>query len=91
MRFIVREFVLQQSLARQSHGGLTVLVRMLKNWRMHRVCQQMLEFDDHVLKDIGLAREDLRQLMAQLRAMPLDADVPWELERRRLLASRQIL
>lgn len=81
----MREFVLQQSLVRQSGGGFSVVVRMIKNWRMQKAYRQMMALEDHMLKDIGLNRDDLHQLMS----MPLDADVPWELERRRLLASRK--
>jgi len=81
----MREFVVQQSLTRQSYGGFSVVVRMFRNWRMQKTYRHMQGLEDHMLRDIGLSREDLRQLMA----MPLDADVAWELERRRLLASRQ--
>lgn len=81
----MREYILEQAQSRQPHGGLTMLVRMVKNWRARRQLRQLASLDDHLLRDVGLSREELRALARQ----PLTLDTQWEADRLRLIASRE--
>ncbi len=81
----MREYILEQAHSRQPHGALTMLVRMVKNWRGRRQLRQLASLDDHLLRDVGLSRDALRTLARQ----PLTVDLQWEADRLRLIASRE--
>ena len=80
----MRNYALNEARSRLAYGRLTVVLRVVKNWRARRAMKALYSFDDHMLRDIGLTRSDLDRLLRQ----PLSADIAWESERLRLLASR---
>lgn len=81
----MREYILEQAQSRQPYGGLSMLVRVVKNWRARREMRHLASLDDYLLRDIGLSREELRALM---RA-PLTLDVQWEAERLERLSAHE--
>ncbi len=38
----------------------SIVSNLLHNWRAHKEIAKLSKFDDHMLRDIGLARGDLR-------------------------------
>lgn len=74
----MREYALHQA-SQEFHGLLFGdLRRAVKNWLKRRMLRQVQDLDDHILKDIGLSREDVTQAVD----LPLAYDPILELERR---------
>ena len=73
----MRDYVLTQSQSRQAYGMLTVVTRLVRNWKHHRDLEKLLKLDDYLLRDMGLTRH----LLLHLTALPLTVDVDWEQER----------
>jgi uncharacterized protein YjiS (DUF1127 family) len=73
-------FIAQQGESTDS-GFLSTLVRHLRNgfrsWRSRRGILPLAEFDDHLLADIGLTRDDVRRALD----LPLSHDPGMELQR----------
>ncbi|MFO1131178.1 MAG: DUF1127 domain-containing protein [Hyphomicrobiales bacterium] len=81
----MRDYILTESLARDSAFVFPKLRRMLRSWFVRRDLRTLEAFDDYMLSDIGLTRGDLRHL----RSLPLDVDLPHEMERLRETRSRR--
>lgn len=75
----MRDYILTQSIARDSTYAFPKLRRMIRSWFLKRSLKALDQLEDHVLFDIGLARSELRHLCA----MPLDVDLPAEMVRLR--------
>jgi uncharacterized protein YjiS (DUF1127 family) len=73
----MRDYVLTQSQSRQAYGRLTVVARMVRNWKHHRDLEKLLKLDDYLLRDMGLTRD----VVLHLTSLPLTVDVDWERER----------
>jgi uncharacterized protein YjiS (DUF1127 family) len=73
----MRDYVLTQSQSRQGFGCLTVVARMVRNWKHHRDLEKLLKLDDYLLRDMGLTRD----VVLHLTSLPLTVDVDWERER----------
>jgi uncharacterized protein YjiS (DUF1127 family) len=73
----MRDYVLTQAQSRPSYGVLTLVVRLLRNWKHHRDLEKLLAMDDYLLRDLGLTRDVVRHLAS----LPLTVDVDWERER----------
>jgi uncharacterized protein YjiS (DUF1127 family) len=73
----MRDYVLRQSQSRQAYGRLTVVARVIRNWKHHRDLEKLLKLNDYLLRDMGLTRHVVQHLLA----MPLTMDVDWERER----------
>ena len=73
----MRDYVLTQSQSRQAHGMLTVVARLVRNWKHHRDLEKLLKLDDYLLRDMGLTRG----VVLHLAGLPLTVDVDWERER----------
>lgn len=80
----MRDYILTESIARDSTFAFPKLRRMVRNWVFKRTLKALNQLDDHVLHDIGLARDELRHLTA----LPLDIDLLAELIRLRDLRAR---
>lgn len=78
----MRGYVLWESQSRLAYGRFTVVLRVLRNWQHRKDLKRLLALDDYMLRDIGLTRDVLQQLMR----LPLTADADWE--RQRLERSR---
>jgi uncharacterized protein YjiS (DUF1127 family) len=73
----MRDYVLTQSQSRQAYGRLTVVARMVRNWKHHRDLEKLLKLEDYLLRDMGLTRD----VVLHLVGLPLTVDVDWERER----------
>lgn len=73
----MRDYVLTQSQSRQAYGVLTVVARLVRNWKHHRDLEKLLKLDDYLLRDMGLTRG----VVLHLASLPLSVDVDWERER----------
>ena len=56
MEMTMRDYVLTQSQSRQAYGMLTVVARLVRNWKHHRDLEKLLKLDDYLLRDMGLTR-----------------------------------
>ena len=81
----MRDYILTQSLSRDSTFAFPKLRRMLRSWFMRRDLRTLERYDDYMLNDIGLIRGDLRML----RSLPLDTDLPHEMDRLRETRARR--
>lgn len=81
----MRDYILTQSLARDSSFAFPKLRRMVRSWFVKRDLRTLERFDDYMLSDIGLSRGDLRHL----RGLPLDVDLSHEMDRLREVRSRR--
>ena len=81
----MRDYMLTQSLTRDSAFAFPKLRRMVRSWFMKRDLRTLERFDDYMLNDIGLTRGDL----LHLRSLPLDVDLPYEMDRLREARSRR--
>jgi uncharacterized protein YjiS (DUF1127 family) len=77
MEMTMRDYVLTQSQSRQAYGMLTVVARVIRNWKHHRDLEKLLKLDDYLLRDMGLTRG----VLLHLTTLPLTIDVDWERER----------
>jgi uncharacterized protein YjiS (DUF1127 family) len=75
----MRDYILTQSIARDSTFAFPKLRRMIRSWVLKRNLKALEALDAHLLDDIGLARGDLRHL----HALPLDVDLAEEYTRLR--------
>ena len=74
----MRDYVLTEARSRDAAHAFPMLRRLFANWFRRRRLRRVEELDDHILRDIGVGRDDLR---AALR-MPLGVDPYQELQRR---------
>lgn len=81
----MRDFILTQSIARDSAIAFPKLRRIIRSWFMRRDLATLARFDDYMLNDIGLTRGDLRHL----RGLPLDVDLAHEMDRLREQRARR--
>ena len=81
----MRDYILTQSLSRDSAYYFPRLRRMLRSWFIKRDLRTLEGFDEYMLSDIGLTRGDLRHL----RGLPLDIDMQHEMDRLRETRARR--
>ena len=82
----MRDYILTESISRDSTFAFPKLRRVVRNWVFKRTLKTLQQLDDHMLLDIGLARDELRHLAA----LPLDVDLLAELIRLRDLRARHM-
>jgi uncharacterized protein YjiS (DUF1127 family) len=73
----MRNYVLWEAQSREAYGRFTMLVRLVRNWRQRKDLKKLWAMDDHMLRDIGVTRDEI----ARLARLPLTADVEWERQR----------
>ena len=71
----MRNYILTEAIARDSTFAFPKLRRVVRNWVFKRTLKALQQLDDHMLLDIGLARDEL----CHLTALPLDVDLLAEL------------
>ena len=74
----MREYMRHEAEMRSAFGRFTGLVRRVLQWRARKDLKTLLKLSDYQLRDIGLSRSDLVQLIE----LPLSRDLTWELEQR---------
>lgn len=80
----MRDYCLNEASSRAAYGRLTWVVRLVHNWRMRKTLKQLSKLADYQLRDIGLPRNVLQQLIG----FPLATDIVWEMQRGHLLEQR---
>lgn len=73
----MRDYILTQSIARDSTFAFPKLRRMIRSWFQKRNLKALEALDAHMLDDIGLAHVDIRHLYR----LPLEVDLLEELVR----------
>ncbi|WP_421696424.1 DUF1127 domain-containing protein [Aestuariivirga sp.] len=81
----MRDYILTQSIARETAFAFPKLRRIIRSWFMKRDLRTLERFDDYMLNDIGLTHGDLRHL----RGLPLDVDLSHEMDRIRESRARR--
>lgn len=80
----MRDYILTESIARDSTFVFPKLRRVVRNWMFKRTLKALQQLDDHVLSDIGLSRAEV----SHLTDLPLEVDLMAELGRIRDLHAR---
>ncbi|MFT3989354.1 DUF1127 domain-containing protein [Aestuariivirga sp.] len=82
----MRDYVFNEARIRSSTFAFPWLNRVVKNWIARRYLRKLEQFDDYMLNDIGLTRDDLYYG----QSLPFDVDPIGELERTRNQRARGI-
>lgn len=73
----MRDYALNQAVFRGEIGSPT-LTRLWRNWLARRAVARLEDLDDHLLRDIGVTRAEIRWA----RKLPLSANSALALEER---------
>lgn len=76
----MRNYIETQAISAGLHPAHALLPRLWRNWRARRGIRLLERMDDHMLRDMGLTRDDLRWA----RRLPLSANAEASLEDLRL-------
>jgi uncharacterized protein YjiS (DUF1127 family) len=74
----MRDYTLTRALSLGEAGGASALTRWFRNWRIRRSVARLQSFDDYILRDIGISREDI----AWAAGLPLTVNAALGLEER---------
>ncbi len=74
----MRDYALNRAAAAEATGSLSLLWGLLRNWRARRAVSRLDQLDDHLLRDIGVTREELRWAAG----LPLSLNAALQLEDR---------
>lgn len=80
----MRNLVSFEAQSRQAFGRFTVFVRFWRNLQTRKDLRLLQSMDVHVLRDIGLTRDEVRRLLSLSNRV----DLMWEVERLKLLRGR---
>jgi uncharacterized protein YjiS (DUF1127 family) len=58
--FAMRDYALSRAQSAEAAGSGSFLGQLIRNWRARRAVARLDRLDDHMLRDIGITREDLR-------------------------------
>jgi uncharacterized protein YjiS (DUF1127 family) len=56
----MREYALNQAISRGEYGVVSFARRLLRNWKAKRRVVALGTFDDYLLKDIGITRDEVQ-------------------------------
>lgn len=74
----MRDYALHHAQSMEAAGGTSLIARLLRNWRARRSVARLDTFDEFMLRDIGVTREDIRWAAG----LPLTLNAALELEER---------
>lgn len=80
----MRDYTLTRALSLGDAGGSSPFTRLFRNWRARRSVARLDAFDDYLLRDIGVAREDI----AWAVGLPLTVNAALALEERAFRSTR---
>jgi uncharacterized protein YjiS (DUF1127 family) len=84
----MRDYALTQAEGRDHASVFSGIFQLFINWRRRKTLRTLIALEDHMLRDIGVPRDELYRLMK----LPLNVDPLWELERQcRVRATRGIM
>ena len=75
----MRDYIVEQANFRSRTYAFSWLRRVIRNWLSRRYLRKLEQFDDYLLSDIGLTRDDLRYG----QSLPHDVDPIAELTQQR--------
>ena len=56
----MRNYVMNQALSRGEYGIVHFLRRVTRNWKAKRRIAALANFDDYMLRDIGITRDEVQ-------------------------------
>ena len=56
----MRDYILNQAISRGEYGIVSLLRRVTRNWKAKRRIAALGSFDDYMLRDIGVTREEIQ-------------------------------
>ena len=56
----MREYALNQAISQGEYGVVSFARRLLRNWKARRRIVALGNFDDYMLKDIGITRDEVQ-------------------------------
>lgn len=56
----MRDYVMNQALSRGEYGIVYFLRRLARNWKAKRRIASLASFDDYMLRDIGITRDEVQ-------------------------------
>ena len=80
----MRDYALSRAQNFDAAGTRSILARLIENWRTRREVARLGEYDDFLLRDIGVTRADVRWAAG----LPLTANAALALEERSLQRHR---
>jgi uncharacterized protein YjiS (DUF1127 family) len=81
----MRDYALSRAEAAEATGSGSIFGQLIRNWRARRAVARMDRLDDHMLRDIGVTREDLRWAAG----LPLTVNAALAMEERARAARRR--
>lgn len=82
----MRDYALNRAYSAGEAGRTSLFTRLYRNWKAKRAITYMTHFDDYLLRDIGLAREDV----IWAAGLPLTTNAALALEERSLSRRRPL-
>jgi uncharacterized protein YjiS (DUF1127 family) len=76
----MRDYALNQALSRGEYGIVYFLRRVTRNWKAKRRIASLGDFDDYMLRDIGVTRDEVQWAAG----LPLTVNAAVALEERAL-------
>ena len=80
----MREYALNQAISRGEYGVVSFARRLLRNWKAKRRIVALGNFDDYMLKDIGITRDEVQWAVG----LPLTVNAAVALEERAIRRRR---
>ena len=74
----MRDYVLNQAISQGEFGLVSFLRRVARNWKAKRRIAALGNFDDYMLKDIGITRDEVQWAVG----LPLTVNAAVALEER---------
>ena len=74
----MRDYVMNQALSRGEYGIVYFLRRITRNWKAKRRIAALSDFDDYMLRDIGVTRDEIQWAAG----LPLTVNAALALEER---------
>lgn len=74
----MRDYVLSQAISQEEFGLVPFLRRVRRNWKAKRRIAALANFDDYMLRDIGITRDEVQWAAG----LPLTVNAALALEER---------
>ena len=74
----MRDYALTRAVFHEEAHGQSIFYRLIRNWMARRRVASLQDFDDYILADIGVTREDVQWAQGQ----PLTVNAALALEER---------